>query len=117
MKKFFFSQVNTTHKLRKNFTKNFQVPGAPSPPPYMKKNFFADLDDLGHGKNNVGWRPSTYLGCSKPTPFFFLIETFPKTIDTGKIQHFEPTNVYDRDTTVNFSRDSNLRNSSVSVSP
>ena len=36
--------------------KNSQVPGLATLLPYMKKIFFADLDDLGHGKT----RPKVY---------------------------------------------------------
>ena len=46
MKIFFFSLVNTNHKLRKYFTKKFLSTRATYPPPNMKKIFFADLDDL-----------------------------------------------------------------------
>ena len=50
-----------------------KVPTNP-PNPLTKKNFFADLDELGPWKKykfGVITHPSTYLGCNDITTFFY----------------------------------------------
>ena len=75
-KKIFSSLVNTSHKLLKNFMKKFLSTRSAYPPPLHEKNFLCRFGWFRTWKKNnkfgVGWRPSTYLGCSKPTPFFFF---------------------------------------------
>ena len=76
--KIFFPLVHcTTKKLRKvSCLKYSEFQGKGVPPPLTKKNFFADLHDLGHeikkNKKSVTCCPSTYLGCNNVTLIFFF---------------------------------------------
>ena len=79
----------SSFKVRIDYSKKFPVQDVPTPPHYQK-NFLCRFGWFRTMKKNnkfgVGLRPSTYLGCRKPTPFFFFIETFPSFLD----KHFYP---------------------------
>ena len=67
----------SSFKVRIDYSKNFQYKMY-LPPPHYQKNFLCRFGWFRTMKKNnkfgVGLRPSTYLGCRKPTPFFFLMK-------------------------------------------
>ena len=67
----------SSFKVRIDYSKKFPVQDVPTPPHYQK-NFLCRFGWFRTMKKNnkfgVGLRPSTYLGCRKPTPFFFLMK-------------------------------------------